>query len=107
MRRVFITLCGVCFVLFNGQMQLHAASKNLQAEMSQPASDLPRLTLKEFKKMRRETAIQVLDTRPGDIFLQGFVPKSINIGFKGPFDHFLAQVFPNKAQKNFIDYRIR
>jgi len=99
MRSVFITLCGVCFALFNDQVQLHAASKNHQAEMSQPASDLPRLTLKEFKKMRRETAIQVLDTRPGDIFLQGFVPKSINIGFKGPFDHFLAQVFPNKAQK--------
>lgn len=99
MRSVFITLCGVCFALFNDQVQLHAASKNHQAEMSQPASDLPRLTLKEFKKMRRETAIQVLDTRPGDIFLQGFVPKSINIGFKGPFDHFLAQVLPNKAQK--------
>jgi hydroxyacylglutathione hydrolase len=99
MRSVFITLCGVCFALFNDQVQLHAASKNHQAEMSQPASDLSRLTLKEFKKMRRETAIQVLDTRPGDIFLQGFVPKSINIGFKGPFDHFLAQVFPNKAQK--------
>jgi len=99
MRSVFITLCGVCFALFNDQVQLHAASKNHQAEMSQPASDLPRLTLKEFKKMRRETAIQVLDTRPGDIFLQGFVPKSINIGFKGPFDHFLAQVFPDKAQK--------
>lgn len=99
MRSVFITLCGVCFALFNVQVQLHAASKKHQAEMSQPASDLPRLTLKEFKKMRRETAIQVLDTRPGDIFLQGFVPTSINIGFKGPFDHFLAQVFPNKAQK--------
>ena len=99
MRSVFITLCGVCFVLFNGQVKLHAESKNQQAEMSQPSADLPRLTLREFKKLRRETAIQVLDTRPSDIFLQSFVPKSINIGFKGPFDHFLAQVFPDKAQK--------
>ncbi len=55
--------------------------------------------MKKFKKLRKQADVQVLDTRSGDIFLQGFVPKSINIGFKGPFDHFLGQVFPDKTQK--------
>ncbi|MGJ1308917.1 hypothetical protein [Sphingobacterium multivorum] len=92
MRRVFITLCGVCIALFNGQMQLHAESKSHRVEMSQPASDLPRLTLKEFKKLRRETAIQVLDTRSGDIFLQGFVSISemLGQGFRSHWANYFA-----------------
>ena len=99
MRRIFITLLGACFVLFNSQTQLHAESKSFHIEIMQIASDLPQLTLKKFKKLRKQADVQVLDTRSGDIFLQGFVPNSVNIGFKGPFDRFLTQVFPNKDQK--------
>lgn len=99
MRRVFITLCGVCIALFNGQMKLRAESKSFHIEIMQIASDLPQLTLKKFKKLRKQADVQVLDTRSGDIFLQGFVPNSVNIGFKGPFDRFLIQVFANKDQK--------
>ncbi|WP_293903840.1 rhodanese-like domain-containing protein [Sphingobacterium sp. UBA5670] len=99
MHRVFIMLLGGCFVLFNSQTRLHAESKTFHVETMQIASDSSQLTLKKFKKLRKQADVQVLDTRSGDIFLQGFVPKSINIGFKGPFDHFLGQVFPDKTQK--------
>lgn len=99
MRRVFITLLGACFVLFNSQIRLHAESKNSRAETLQIRSDLPQLTLKKFKKLRKQADVQVLDTRSGDNFLQGFVPNSVNIGFKGPFDRFLTQVFPSRDQK--------
>ncbi|WP_312340317.1 rhodanese-like domain-containing protein [Sphingobacterium sp.] len=99
MHRVFITLLGGCFVLFNSQTRLHAESKTFHVETLQIASDLPHLTLKKFKKLRKQADVQVLDTRSGDIFLKGFVPKSINIGFKGPFDHFITQVFPSEDQK--------
>jgi Rhodanese-related sulfurtransferase len=99
MRRVFITLVGAYFVLFNSQTRLNAKSKNFHVEILKVASDLPQLTLKKFKNLRKQADVQVLDTRSGDNFLLGFVPNSVNIGFKGPFDRFLTQVFPNKDQK--------
>jgi len=99
MHRVFITLLGVCFALSNGQMQLFAKPKHHRTDMLQLASDLPVLTLKEFKKLKRQADVQILDTRSGDGFLKAFVPKSINIGFNGPFDRFLTQVFPDRAQR--------
>lgn len=61
--------------------------------------DLPLLSVKQFKKLRAQDDVLVLDTRTGDDFLTGFIPQSINIGFKGPFDTFLEQVIPDKNQK--------
>lgn len=73
---------------------------NLQLKEScHSALDLPRFSVKQFKKQREQLAVLVLDTRSGDEFLKGFIPGSINIGFKGPFETFLEQVIPNKEQK--------
>lgn len=61
--------------------------------------DLPLLSVKQFKKLREQVDVLVLDTRSGDEFLKGFIPGAINIGLKGPFDTFLQQVIPDKNQK--------
>lgn len=61
--------------------------------------DLPLLSVKQFKKLREQVDVIVLDTRSGDEFLKGFIPGAINIGLKGPFDTFLQQVIPDKNQK--------
>ncbi|ULT27222.1 hypothetical protein KUH03_10955 [Sphingobacterium sp. E70] len=58
--------------------------------------------MKQFKKLRKQHDVTVLDTRSGDDFLKAFIPGSINVGFKGPFDTFLKQVVPDKNQKLLI-----
>jgi len=43
------------------------------------------LSPEAFEAIANETKAIVLDTRDGDVFMQGFIPNSINIGLKGNF----------------------
>ena len=51
------------------------------------------LSLKEFKDFINQGAI-ILDTREGDIFTQGFIPGSINIGLEGRFAEWAGSLLP-------------
>jgi len=46
---------------------------------------LKALTPNEFETVAEETQALILDTRNNEIFAQGFIPQSINIGLKGDF----------------------
>lgn len=43
------------------------------------------LTIEEFKSGMKKEGTAVLDTRPGNVFTQGFIPGSISIGLDGRF----------------------
>jgi glyoxylase-like metal-dependent hydrolase (beta-lactamase superfamily II)/rhodanese-related sulfurtransferase len=51
------------------------------------------LSIKEFRKFAEQGAI-VLDTRNADVFTQGFVPGSINIGLEGRFAEWAGTLLP-------------
>ncbi|RKE52342.1 rhodanese-like domain-containing protein [Sphingobacterium detergens] len=102
MNRILVAaLIGVVFIC-PGALPANAKSKLQQKESHYTTADLPLLALKQFKKLRKQHGVVVLDTRSGDDFLKAFIPGSINVGFKGPFDTFLKQVVPDKNQKLLI-----
>jgi len=51
------------------------------------------LSIKEFKEFTEQGAV-VLDTRNADVFTQGFVPGSINIGLEGRFAEWAGSLLP-------------
>jgi glyoxylase-like metal-dependent hydrolase (beta-lactamase superfamily II)/rhodanese-related sulfurtransferase len=51
------------------------------------------MSVAEFKQQLKSD-ITVLDTRPGSIFTQGFVPGSISIGLEGRFAEWAASLLP-------------
>ena len=99
MNKVFITtlIWGIltCHSVLPAQTKSHPG----QGVPQYTVTGLPVLSLKQFKKLRAQGDVFVLDTRSADDFLKGFIPGAINIGFKGPFDTFLAEVIPNRNQK--------
>jgi rhodanese-related sulfurtransferase len=100
MRRIFIASVGAGFIMFGNLAGVHAElTVRHTVIIDSIGSTAPILSLKQFKKLRSQAKVMVLDTRSGDDFLKGFIPNSINIGFKGPFDKFLLQIFPDKTQK--------
>ncbi|WP_223585136.1 rhodanese-like domain-containing protein [Sphingobacterium sp. GVS05A] len=102
MNRILVAaLIGAVFIC-PGALSANAKSNLQQKESHYTTADLPLLALKQFKKLRKQHDVVVLDTRSGDDFLKGFIPGSINVGFNGPFDTFLQQVVPDKNQRLLI-----
>ncbi|MGJ1385474.1 rhodanese-like domain-containing protein [Sphingobacterium spiritivorum] len=52
------------------------------------------LSVEQFAKVADQYLI--IDTRKSDDFLKGFISKSINIGWEGPFDSWIAKIVTNK-----------
>jgi len=57
------------------------------------AKSLKGLTVEDFKKQIADEAI-VLDTRPANIFSQGFIPGSVFIGLEGKFAEWAGSILP-------------
>ncbi|MGJ1434066.1 rhodanese-like domain-containing protein [Sphingobacterium spiritivorum] len=55
------------------------------------------LSVEQFARVADQHLI--IDTRKADDFLKGFVSKSINIGWEGPFDSWMTKVVANKDTK--------
>ncbi|MGJ1448728.1 rhodanese-like domain-containing protein [Sphingobacterium spiritivorum] len=52
------------------------------------------LSVEQFAKAADQYLI--IDTRKADDFLKGFISKSINVGWEGPFDSWLTKIITNK-----------
>ncbi|MCW8309755.1 rhodanese-like domain-containing protein [Sphingobacterium sp. InxBP1] len=99
MRRFLMFMFTTGMLIWAGGSPASAGQENTCCFLFGVAQDVPTLSVEQFKRYRKQTDVIVLDTRSGDEFLKGFVPQSVNIGFKGPFDTFLMRVFPDKSQK--------
>lgn len=55
-----------------------------------------------FETAANETGALILDTRDPDVFAQGFVPNSINIGIDGSFAPWVGAMIPDIKQKILI-----
>lgn len=102
MNRILVAALLGATLICTSALPANAAFNIKQQESHHHIVELPLLSLKQFKKLRKQHSVLVLDTRSGDDFLKGFISGSINIGFKGPFDTFLEQVIPDKKQKLLI-----
>lgn len=60
------------------------------------------LTPREFELIADETRAVMLDTRPADVFAEGFVPNSINIGLDGQFAIWVGTLIPDMKQEILI-----
>ena len=99
MRRFLMFMFTTGMLIWGGGSPASAGQENTCCFLFGVAQDVPTLSVEQFKRYRKQNDVIVLDTRSGDEFLRGFVPQSVNIGFKGPFDTFLMRVFPDKSQK--------
>ena len=57
------------------------------------------LSVKEFETLAHENNILILDTRRAQIFAQGFIPNSINIGMAGNFAVWCGTLIPDIKQQ--------
>lgn len=57
------------------------------------------LNVEEFETAANETDALVLDTRNADVFRNGFVPNSINIGLDGQFAPWVGALIPDVKQQ--------
>lgn len=55
------------------------------------------LPVKDFKEAIQNDDLIILDTRPADIFVQGFIPDSIFIGLEGRFAEWAGNLLPFKT----------
>lgn len=60
---------------------------------------LKALSVNDFELTANETDALVLDTRNADVFRQGFVPNSINIGLDGQFAPWVGALIPDVKQE--------
>lgn len=60
------------------------------------------LTPREFEAAAGETGAVVLDTRNPEVFAEGFVPNSINIGLNGQFAPWVGALIPDVKQQLLI-----
>lgn len=60
---------------------------------------LKALTVEEFEIAANETDAIMLDTRKADVFKDGFVPNSINIGLDGQFAPWVGALIPDVKQQ--------
>lgn len=99
MNRFLIVTLIVSSLICHVVHPVMASSREQQIEPYYKTLDIPALSIAQFKKLRAQDGIVVLDTRSADDFFKGFIPGAINIGFKGPFDTFLTAVIPDRSQK--------
>jgi len=59
---------------------------------------LSALTLEEFQEAAKQTSAIILDTRNAQLFWQGFIPNSINIGIEGGFAPWVGTLMVNIKQ---------
>jgi len=59
---------------------------------------LSALTLEEFQETAKQTSAIILDTRNAQLFSQGFIPNSINIGIDGGFAPWVGTLILNIKQ---------
>lgn len=57
------------------------------------------LSIEEFEHLIEFEKLMILDTRKADVFAQGFIPSSINIGLDGNFAQWVGEVIKNVNQK--------
>ncbi len=57
------------------------------------------LSAEEFEAAANETEALMLDTRDADVFRQGFIPNSINIGIDGNFAPWVGALIPDIKQE--------
>ena len=57
------------------------------------------LSAEEFEKMANETGALILDVRNQDVFSQGFIPNSVNIGIDGGFAPWVGTLIPDIQQQ--------
>lgn len=57
------------------------------------------LSADEFESVANETDVVMLDTRNADVFRQGFIPNSINIGLDGQFAPWVGALIPDVKQE--------
>ncbi len=57
------------------------------------------LNPKEFEAAANETGAVILDTRNPEVFAQGYIPNSINIGLNGSFAPWVGALIPNVKQQ--------
>ncbi|MGN6616448.1 MAG: MBL fold metallo-hydrolase [Ilyomonas sp.] len=55
---------------------------------------LTALSINDFKERMKDEETIILDTRSGKVFMQGFVPGSINIGLEGRFAEWAGSLLP-------------
>ncbi len=57
------------------------------------------LTADAFETAANETGALILDTRNAEVFAQGFIPNSINIGIDGSFAPWVGAMIPDLSQE--------
>jgi glyoxylase-like metal-dependent hydrolase (beta-lactamase superfamily II)/rhodanese-related sulfurtransferase len=61
------------------------------------AKGMKALQLAEFKKMMEEENVVIIDSRPANLFTQGFVPGAVSIGLEGRFAEWAGSLIPYTA----------
>jgi glyoxylase-like metal-dependent hydrolase (beta-lactamase superfamily II)/rhodanese-related sulfurtransferase len=69
--------------------------KNIDAVL---AAGTKSLTVEEFELIANETEVLILDTREAQMFAQGHIPNSINIGIDGGFAPWVGNLVPDIEQ---------
>jgi hydroxyacylglutathione hydrolase len=59
-------------------------------------------SVNEFEAVVNETDALMIDTRAPDVFVNGFIPKSVNIGIDGSFATWVGTLIPDVKQKLLI-----
>jgi rhodanese-related sulfurtransferase len=57
------------------------------------------LNVEEFELVANESRPLILDTRPAELFAQGFIPNSINIGLDSNFAMWVGELIPDIKQE--------
>ncbi|MBI3518860.1 MAG: MBL fold metallo-hydrolase [Bacteroidetes bacterium] len=56
------------------------------------------LSVSEFEVLATETNAVIIDTRAAEVFVKGFIPKSVNIGIDGNFATWVGTLIPDVKQ---------
>lgn len=60
------------------------------------------LSVEEFETVANETGAVIIDTREANLFAEGFIPNSINIGIDGSFATWVGTLIPDLNQELLI-----
>lgn len=91
----FVLLTFFTFLSFGNSIS--TINKPLFSNTIQDSIRILSLNLTQFMALEATGAL-VLDTRSSDEFIAGYIPKSIHIGWKGPFKTWVPKILMNKQQ---------